>query len=542
MNRYRRPESDAGTRPSSRPPFRIALLLLVAGLLAGLALAARLPAPTAAGSPYGLVQTYPNPSPTPADEFGSAVAWMPPGDKLAVAARSDELSGTTRVGAIYILDKNSGSVVSVLSRGGSTANDYLGYSLAVSGTEILAGAPHDNTGDSDSGAAYLFDSLTGSLLMTFTNPFPSAFDYFGWSVAVISDTAALVGEPQFSTSTINVGRAYICQIESGDCSFAIDNPDSSGDGAQFGYSVAALGDKFAIAAPFDGQHGKVYVYTTTTGSLYHTITLTTTTSGDSFGSALAIVNGNLLIGASNGGTSILNTAGAAYIYTPGGTLLRSFYNPDPNDGSARFGASVASDGTFILIGAPGAASGEGRAYLYSASTGALIDTFQAASPSTSDNFGSSVAVLGENFLVGAPGDNPAALGGNAYRFGVAPANFSKSAKTVNATWARPGDLITYTLTLSNTGNVAAPFILTDTLGAHLALVSAPGMSGSSTLTATGTLSGTTALSFTVAVRASLGFRGTVSNTAQLSGDGTLRNLPAPLVNVADRLWLPLLRR
>src|SRR5579859_8227274 len=176
MNRYRRPESDAGTRPSSRPPFRIALLLLVAGLLAGLALAARLPAPTAAGSPYGLVQMYPNPSPTPADEFGSAVAWMPPGDKLAVAARSDELSGATRVGAIYMLDKNSGSVVGILSRGGPDAKEYLGYSLDVSGTEILAGAPHDSNGAQNAGAAYLFDSLTGSVLMTFTNPIPSAFD------------------------------------------------------------------------------------------------------------------------------------------------------------------------------------------------------------------------------------------------------------------------------------------------------------------------------------------------------------------------------
>lgn len=184
-----------------------------------------------------------------------------------------------------------------------------------------------------------------------------------------------------------------------------------------------MGDRFAVAAPFDGLHGTVYVFTTTTGALYQTITLTSTaTSGDYFGSSLAYANGKLLIGAQTGGTSSVITPGAAFLYQPDGTLIRAFYNPDPTDPSytsARFGAAVAGDGNTVLIGAPGADSSSGRAYLFDATTGALIDTFHKTSPAAGDHFGNAVALLGDNFLVGAPDDGQGAAGAGAvYRFGV----------------------------------------------------------------------------------------------------------------------------
>jgi hypothetical protein len=404
-------------KPTGLPVARAIVIVMAAAGLAFL-LSSSQPALARATFSYSLIKTYPNPSPAVGEEFGNAVAWLPPGDKLIVGARSDLLGGATAIGAAYVLSATTGAITHVLTETGSVSADYFGYSIAVSGTLALIGAPNNSTGAPQAGSAFLYATNTGALVRAFHDPNPSANDNFGASVAILSDTAVLVGEPQYLT---NVGRAYVCLVADGSCLTAINSP-SGALGGFFGLSVAALGNKFAVGAPLDTTHGKVYVFTTTAVSSYNTIALTTTTAGDNFGRALSVVNGNLLIGAQNGGTSFSNTAGAAYLYTPQGTLLRSFYNPDSSDSSALFGAAVAGDGNLVLIGAPGAkvvANGEGRAYVFNATTGALISTFKKTSPAGGDHFGNAVAILGEDFLVGAPDDSTgASQAGAVYRFGV----------------------------------------------------------------------------------------------------------------------------
>ena len=70
------------------------------------------------------------------------------------------------------------------------ANDNFGYSVAAVGSNVLVGASRDDTGASNAGAAYLFDSSTGALLRTFLNPTPAASDYFGCSVAAVGSNVA----------------------------------------------------------------------------------------------------------------------------------------------------------------------------------------------------------------------------------------------------------------------------------------------------------------------------------------------------------------
>jgi hypothetical protein len=89
--------------------------------------------------------------------------------------------------------------------------------------------------------------------------------------------------------------------------------------------------------------------------------------------------------------------------------------------------------------------------------------------------------------------------------------------------------------------LTATFLLTDVLDANLALVSAPGMSGTTSLSAAGQLGPLGVQVYTVTVRASLVFSGTVNNTAQLRGAGQTWNLNAPAVTVSQyyyRLFLP----
>ena len=109
-------------------------------------------------------------------------------------------------------------------------------------------------------------------------------------------------------------------------------------------------------------------------------------------------------------------------------------------------------------------------------------------------------------------------------------NFVGSNKQVDATTITAGDLLTYTLIVSNSGQLSGTFALTDTLIAPLSLISAPGLTlNGATLTGSGVVESQTLRTFTVTVRVNAGYSGPMTNTAQLSGDGLVRNLTAPVV-------------
>lgn len=115
---------------------------------------------------------------------------------------------------------------------------------------------------------------------------------------------------------------------------------------------------------------------------------------------------------------------------------------------------------------------------------------------------------------------------------VAPADFSGSIKLVNTTSITAGQLLTYTLIVSNSGDVAASFALTDTLNAALTVVGAPGLTqNGSTLSASGSIGGQSTRTFTITARTSITYSGSIANVASLSGDGQVRSLTAPSVTV-----------
>ncbi|MCC6190716.1 MAG: ExeM/NucH family extracellular endonuclease [Anaerolineales bacterium] len=127
----------------------------------------------------------------------------------------------------------------------------------------------------------------------------------------------------------------------------------------------------------------------------------------------------------------------------------------------------------------------------------------------------------------------------------APASFAGSTKTADAAAVASGGMLTYMLTLVNTGQVTGTFWLTDTLDPRLTLVSAPGLSGLTTLTATGTLAPQAQQVFSLTVRVIPGQAGALANIAQLGGDGQTRQLEAPIVTIVAaprRLFVPLIVR
>jgi hypothetical protein len=158
------------------------------------------------------------------------------------------------------------------------------------------------------------------------------------------------------------------------------------------------------------------------GSFSTTVTDPTPGFFENFGVAVGSVGTDkLLIGAYQDSTGGDN-AGAAYLLSTGGTLVRTFLSPAPQN-QEHFGFAVASLGQDkVLIGADGNSVGglnSGAAYLFG-TNGTLITTFTNPTPAASDFFGYSVAAVGaDKVLIGAHGDHFGAnAGGAAYLFGT----------------------------------------------------------------------------------------------------------------------------
>lgn len=102
------------------------------------------------------------------------------------------------------------------------------------------------------------------------------------------------------------------------------------------------------------------------------------------------------------------------------TPIQTYNNPNAYGTSAndQFGASVATDGNYAIVGAfyDGDAGGtdSGKAYIFDVTTGSLLHTLHnpnAYGTSDSDYFGYSVAISGNYAVVGAWGEGEGDAGG-----------------------------------------------------------------------------------------------------------------------------------
>ena len=301
------------------------------------------------------------------------------------------------------------------------ASDWFGSAVAAVGTNrVLIGAPNDDTGAMDAGAAYLFNT-NGALVRTFTNPAPQSLAYFGMALAALGTDRVLIGSPGDSGSGNSVGAAYLFSTN-GTVLATFTNP-APVVGDFFGGAVAAVGtDKVLIAADAAdigaGDAGVVYLFSTN-GTRLVTYTNPTPASFDTFGYAVAAVGADKVLIGANGDNTGASDAGAAYLFSTNGALVRTFTNPAPVAFEA-FGSALAGVGADrVLIGAYGFSSYSGRAYLFS-TNGTLQTIFTNPTPANADAFGISVAAVGtDKVLIGASQDDTALNNaGAAYLFSL----------------------------------------------------------------------------------------------------------------------------
>lgn len=145
------------------------------------------------------------------DRFGYSVALN--STICAVGAISEDDETGTSSGKVYVFDTASGVLLHTLSNPnhhGATTSDLFGRVLAVNESILAVGALHESSANgTDAGVVYLFDLATGALSRTIENPNPtSTLDYFGYSVA-LSDTHCSVGAYGTDVSGTATGKAYI---------------------------------------------------------------------------------------------------------------------------------------------------------------------------------------------------------------------------------------------------------------------------------------------------------------------------------------------
>jgi FG-GAP repeat len=306
---------------------------------------------------------------TVGDLFGSSVAVDNATAIIGAAFGGSDTSALA--GAAYLYDVNTGAQLFKLTASNTEALDRFGSSVSISGTTAVVGAWADNTSAGvDAGSAYLFDTTTGNQLSVLTASDANADARFGSSVAVAAGTA-LIGAYRDTERGTGSGAAYVFDTATGTQAFKLTATDASA-GAHFGWSVAVGGGLAVVGAPTSNAlpgRGAAYVFDMSTGDQLFKLTASDATVGDRFGTSVAVGQGVAIIGATLGAADPSSLAGAAYVFdlTSGQQLAK--LTASDTQAIDYFGGSVTIDGTTAAIGAHGSNTADGvdagSAYLFS---------------------------------------------------------------------------------------------------------------------------------------------------------------------------------
>ena len=266
-------------------------------------------------------------------------------------------------------------------------------------------------------------------------------DELGWSVAVDGDTLVIgalgADEPNNTGAAYVFTRDARGWTQSGKLTASVRRDD-----AGFGHAVAVHGDTIVVGAyeedhPYPpnvdiGDVGAAYVFTKPANGwadMTQTARLigSNTGDGDEFGSSVAVYGETIVVGAPERGPG---GDGSAYIFTkPGDAWTDSEETAELKGASVggRFGRSVAVYGDTVVVGEPEADGGAAYVFTKRAAIGVWDDWHEtsagdatakltASASGSGDYFGRAVAFDGETIVVGAPYDDDPDNSGSAYVF------------------------------------------------------------------------------------------------------------------------------
>ncbi|GHP10826.1 hypothetical protein PPROV_000955700 [Pycnococcus provasolii] len=368
------------------------------------------------------------------DQFGYSVSTSADGSTVVVGAHKEDTGGWN-AGAAYVFTRggaagSSGSYTQVakLQASDKQTKDQFGYSVLTSadGSTVVVGAPYEDTGGYDAGAAYVFTrgvpSGNWTEVMKLQASVRRAKDYFGWSVSTSADGSTVV----VGATGSDGGSVYVFTRGGGasgtnytEVAKLMASDKQAWD--QFGWSVSTSADgSTVVVGAYDEDTGgsgagAAYVFTRggaggcTSYTQVAKVQASDKQANDHFGRSVSISGDGLTIAAGATQESELRTqdvpnSGAAYIFaappppppppttttttttTPASTTTAAPMLPpasysqvqkvfasdgetDFNFGSDNFGRvlEVSQDGLTMVVGAKGEDTGgsnAGAAYLY----------------------------------------------------------------------------------------------------------------------------------------------------------------------------------
>ena len=360
------------------------------------------------------------------DRLGFAVAVD--GDAIVIGAPHDNNSA----GAVYAYQRvgDTWTQTAKLTASDGAAGDYLGSAVAIDGDTIVAGAGFVKVGENFSqGSVYTF-ARTGAATRTETAKLTASdgaqYDNLGYSVAIDGDTI-VAGAPIDAVGANGEQGSVYTFARTGAAARTETAKLAASDGAfndQLGHSVGIDGDTIVAGAYSDNtgandDQGSVYTFART-GAAARTQTAKLTAAdgaagdnglADNLGSAVAIDGDTIVAGApyDDVGTNFDQIdRGSVYTFASTGAAARTetaklMASNDPNF----LGNSVAIDGDTIVAGASDGASvgaSAGSAYTF-ARTGAAARTETEKLTSSDccgfDALGHSVAIDGDTIVAGA---------------------------------------------------------------------------------------------------------------------------------------------
>jgi hypothetical protein len=338
------------------------------------------------------------------------------------------------LGAAYVFVKGSkgwatGTQTAELTPSDGSLNGFFGFSVAISGSTIVVGAPYENNFH---GGVYVFAEPAGGWAnMTETAKLDDGSEHeLGWSVGISGSTVA--------TGSEFTNAAYVFSEPAGGwkstSTFTAKLTSSDTvNNDYFGFSISLEEKTIAIGSPYatyDGGPGigAAYVYNepssgwTTTQTYNAKLTPSDGMLDDYFGCSVSVAANTVLVGASLETVNSKRDVGAAYAFVNpvGQTFETAKLTSSSAKASSLFGTAVAisPQGDKAVIGGTGISLGTAYEYLKPASGWKTTSTSHATltkSPAT-QSFGNAVALIESFAVVGNPYVNGDNTPGTAYVF------------------------------------------------------------------------------------------------------------------------------
>ncbi|HTW42283.1 MAG TPA: hypothetical protein VMD79_08205 [Solirubrobacteraceae bacterium] len=363
---------------------------------------------------------------------------------------------------------------------GSVLGGVFGRAVAISGDTMVVGAPGDNGRPAGRAFVLTYSEAEGS----WSEPVELApgetgqESNFGYSVA-ISGSTVVVGAPGENGDP--AGKAYVFTGSGASWSKPTELPGPF-ENRDFGASVATSGSTVVVGDPTDDDgEGVAYTFTSSGKSWSQQAELTAANGAelDRFGAAVAISGSTLLVGA----PGRAQEAGAAYVFVESAGSWSEKAELTASEGAEgdRLGEAVtlSETGATAILGAPGRDDEAGAADVFTSSGGSWSEQAELTAPTSVSGalFGAALSISGSTLAVAGPRTHTDT--GTAYVFELAPAPPSPELSMTASATPNPvavGQNLENAFTITNTGSATAEaLVFSDELptGVTLELVRPP---------------------------------------------------------------------